>query len=113
MTTTAVQPSAKPWTTGAYLSLLAYVVWLPLMFAFGYLLADLLGYDPGMTEPSGFLALAVTVLVAVAVVPLPSWIGAGLAIKARKLGAGTACVVALALCLISGVALLVMSLPLG
>lgn len=102
----------RPYTVGAFLSLLVYLVWLPLMFALGSLLAAMLGYEPGMNESVGFWPLAVNVLVAVLVVPLPSWVGAGLAFTGRRLGGGTAANIALALCLLVGVALLVMSLPL-
>lgn len=118
MTTPAVQghpaPSvhtAQPWTVSAFLSLLLYLAWLPLMFALGYLLGSLFGYEPGMNEQVGFWALAANVVVALLVIPLPSWLGAGLAVKSRRLGGGTAATIALVLCLLVGLVLVVVSLP--
>lgn len=105
--------AARPWTAAAFLTQLAYLLWLPAMFAFGYLLGSWLGYEPGMNEDVGFRALAVNVIVAVAIIPLPSWIGAALAAQGLRERRSTPAVAALALCLIIGLALMVMSLPLS
>ena len=108
-TPTAV-PS-RPWTIAAFLTQVVYVLWLPLMFAFGYLLGDIFGYEPGTEEPVGFAATAANIAVALLVIPLPSWIGVGLAVKARRLGGRAAALVALSLCALTGLVLTVASLP--
>lgn len=101
----------RPWTVAAFLTQLAYLAWLPAMFAFGYLLGDIFDYEPGTDADIGVAATVVSVLVALLVVPLPSWAGVGLALKARRLGARTAATVALIVCALTGLFLAVLSLP--
>lgn len=66
-----------------------------------------------MNESVGFWAMAVNVLVALFMNPLPSWIGVGLALRARRLGGGGVATAALVLCLLTGIVLAVVSLPLN
>ena len=103
---------SRPWTIAAFLTQVVYIIWLPLMFALGYLLGDVFGYEPGSESPSGFWARAVLVVVALLVIPLPSWVGVWLAVRARRLGGRAAAVVALLLCALTGLVLTFSSLPL-
>jgi hypothetical protein len=97
----------------ALVTQVCYVLWLPLMFAFGYLLGSIFGYEPGTQESVGVGALLANIVVALVVIPLPSWIGVGFAIKARQLGGRVAAAVALLLCALTGIALAIASLPLN
>lgn len=103
---------SRPWTIAALLTQVFYVLWLPLMFAFGYMLGDIFGYDPGTEQPTGLWATAASVAAALLVIPLPSWVGMGLAVRARRLGARSAALVALVLCALTCLLLILSSLPL-
>jgi hypothetical protein len=95
------------WTVAAFLAPVAYLVWLVVMFAAGYWVTSLFDFEPGQGESfadqgtAEWFANAAYFLVVAA----PSWIGVGLAAKARALGAGTSALVAFWLNLLMGVGL--------
>ena len=107
-----VAPEESPsriWTSMAYLSLLAYLVWLPVMFVMGYWVTSWFDVDPGsgptMADQGvlGWLAnLGLAVLAG-----LPAWLGAGAAIRSRHLGGRTAPLVALVLTVLVALVFLV------
>jgi len=118
MTAPTIPPTAQPpadvsphpgrsWTLAAFLAPLGYLVWLVVMFAAGYLVTGLFDFEPGQGEnfadqgTAEWFANAAYFLV----VAVPSWVGVGLAAKARALGAGTPALVALWLNLLMGVGL--------
>ena len=89
---------ARTLTRAAYVVNLAYVVWFWVMFAGAFWVASWFGIDP--VEESifdqgvlGWAAGIGTLLVAA----LPSLVGAYLAVRAKRAGAGTAATVALIL----------------
>jgi hypothetical protein len=118
MTVPTVPPTAQPpegvderpgrgWTIGAFLAPLGYLLWLVVMFVAGYWVTGLFDFEPGQGEnfadqgtAEWFANAAYFVVVAV-----PNWIGAGLAAKARALGAGTPALVALVLNVVMGAAI--------
>ncbi len=100
-----------PWVIAAFITQLGYVLCLPAMLAFGCLLGDVFGHEPAGSEGRGFAAVLADVLVALFVVPLPSSVGAALAVKAWRLGAGTSATAALIPCALIGPALARSSLP--
>ena len=97
--------ASPPWTTLAYLALLGYVVWVPVMFVASYWVTSWFGVEPGSgpTMASQGVVGWMTNLGMAVTAGLPAWIGAWSALRARRLGGGTASVVALVLCL--GIAL--------
>jgi hypothetical protein len=103
-------------TIAAWLMPLALLVWFPLMFAAGYWVADLMDVYPaeGATQQMTEIGLGGW-LVAVAfglVAGLPGWVGAVLAIGARRHGAGAAALLALVVnLLLAGLLLLSSVLP--
>ena len=93
---TSAPSKARTLTLAAYLVNLAYVVWFWVMFAGGYWVASWFGIDPveeSITDQGvlGWLAAIGLGLVAA----LPSLVGAVLAVRAKRAGAGTAATVAL------------------
>ena len=96
--TPSTRSRARTLTLAAYLVNLSYVVWFWVMFAGGYWVASWFGIDPveeSITDQGvlGWLAAVGLGLVAA----LPSLIGAVLAVRARRAGAGAAATVALIL----------------
>jgi hypothetical protein len=112
-----IDGSAQSLTIMAFLAPLTYLIWFWVMFAAGYWLTDLFdAYPSSSTAPAlasmgvgGWLAnLAYFVVLA-----LPSWVGAGLAVRARRQGGGAAALVALGLNLLLIVGCLVLGLVSG
>jgi hypothetical protein len=118
MTVPTIPPTAKPpagaeprpghqWTVAAFLAPLGYLLWLVVMFAAGYWVTSLFDFEPGQGEnfadqgTAEWFANAAYFLV----VAVPSWIGVGLAAKARALGASKSALVAFWLNLLMGVGL--------
>ncbi len=109
------QPSTSPGhglTIAAFLMPLAYLVWFWVMFALGYWVTDAMGAYPStdraMTDlgPGGWaVAIGFALLVA-----LPSWIGIGLAVAARRRGAGTASLVGLGVNVVLAAGFVILSL---
>jgi hypothetical protein len=106
----APQPPTNPgpsMTAAAYWVQLLYVPWLVVMFVLAYGVMGLLGVSESVEWTSqGALGWALTLAYAV-VVALPNWLGAWLAVRARKGGAGRAATVALWQNLIVGLAIAV------
>jgi hypothetical protein len=105
-TTPEVAPSApaegdggRSLTIAAWMMPLAFLVWFPLMFAAGYWLTDLMDVYPAEGATRDMIDTGVVGwLVAIGfgiVAGLPGWIGAALAVQARRSGARTAAVLAL------------------
>ena len=105
-TTPEVAPSApaegdggRSLTIAAWMMPLAFLVWFPLMFAAGYWLTDLMDVYPAEGATQDMIDTGVVGwLVAIGfglVAGLPGWIGAALAVQARRRGARTAAVLAL------------------
>ncbi len=96
----------------AYLVNLVYLAWFWVMFAAGYWVYSWFDLDPsaggwlGDAGPVGWVAA----LGYAAVATIPSWVGAVLAGRARRAGAGRAATVALVVNLVVGAALLVVVL---
>jgi hypothetical protein len=81
-------------TAAAYWVQLLYVPWLVVMFVLAYAVIGILGVGESVAWTSqGVLGWALTLLYA-AVVAFPNWLGAWLAIRARRSGAGPAATVA-------------------
>jgi tetrahydromethanopterin S-methyltransferase subunit E len=95
---------ARALTTWSYAVNLAYLVWLPVMFVAGYWVYSWFGLEPGMDTLSsaGFLGWLATLGFGL-VTTLPSWCGAWLAVRARRVGGHMAAVVALVLNLLLAV----------
>jgi hypothetical protein len=94
-------------TAAAYWVQLLYVPWLVVMFVLAYGVMGLLGVDETVEWTSqGVLGWALTMAYAV-VVAVPNWLGASLAVRARRAGAGSAAIVALWQNLVVGLALVV------
>lgn len=93
-------------TTGAaYWVQLLYVPWLVVMFVLAYAIIGILGVGESASWTSqGALGWVLTVAYA-AVVASPNWLGAALAVRARRSGAGPAATVALWQNLIVGMAI--------
>ena len=94
----------------AYLVQLLYIPWWVVMFVAGYLVYALFDMEPGMGEDltsQGSIGWVVNILFAI-VLATPSWVGALLANRARAQGAGRNATVALTVCMVLGVALVVM-----
>jgi hypothetical protein len=112
----AERDASRRLTIAAWLMPLAFIVWFPLMFAAGYWLTDLMDVYPaeGATQEMTEIGLGGW-LVALAfglLAGLPGWIGAGFAVRARRLGARTAAVLALVVnLLLAGLFLLSSVLP--
>lgn len=105
-TTPEVAPSApaegdrgRSLTIAAWLMPLAFLVWFPLIIAAGYWLTDLMDVYPaeGATQDmieTGLVGWLVAIGFGL-VAGLPGWIGAALAVQARRRGARTAALLAL------------------
>ena len=106
----APQPPTNPgrsMTAAAYWVQLLYVPWLVAMFVLAYGVMGILDVTESVAWTSqGTLGWALTMAYAV-VVALPNWLGAWLAVRARRGGAGPAATVALWQNLIVGLAIAV------
>jgi hypothetical protein len=92
-------------TAAAYWVQLLYVPWIVVMFVLAYGVMSLLGAADETVKwtSQGALGWALTIAYAV-VAALPNWLGAWLALRARRGGAGSAATVALWQNLIVGLA---------
>lgn len=96
-------------TWAAHLVWLCYVLWLPAMHALALSLYDLFGIEPGSGQDltsSGLVGYGAN-LAFMLVLALPLWIGAGLAVAARRHGADGCAAVAFILNIGLGVTLVV------
>ncbi len=92
-------------TAAAYWVQLLYVPWIVVMFVLAYGVMSLLGADDDAIKwtSQGALGWALTLAYAV-VAAVPNWLGAWLAVRASRGGAGPAATVALWQNLIVGLA---------
>jgi hypothetical protein len=107
----AREPASNPgrsMTAAAYWAQLLYVPWLVVMFVLAYAVIGILGVGESVAWTSQGLLGWVFTLVYAAVVAFPNWLGAGLALRARKSGAGPAATVALWQNLIVGITIAVL-----
>lgn len=107
MTVTHWPSRALTWA--AHLVWLGYVLWLPAMHALALSLYGLFGVEPGSGQyltSSGLLGWT-TNLAFMVVLALPLWLGAGLAVAARRRGADGPALAALMLNIGLGVTLVI------
>lgn len=104
--------TARPWISRAYLALAFFLVWLPLMFALGYVVTSWFDVDPsaGETITSHGLVGWLTAIGYAVLVGLPGWFGAWAAWRAQRICPSSAATVAMALAALAATGLLVLCL---